>query len=627
MSFWSAKLTKDEKQHKRMILSSRASPPKPLKFNANPTDRYLSIRHLLPSTPIPSPSLPSILPRHGKKPPKLNSRKIVRAIFYLTVLIGLYQLISVGKKSSHQLANFTFSSSLGKTYEIVGASELPEYPTPLAVTDSKGKPRWTISIPESLGFPLPGVDYADICSQAEEVARHVAGKNYKPEHEHEHYSYGDSNYLDVDVAQAQHFLPANTQVSSHGSNKDLPICEKSLTYVLDATDAGLGSTLLGLWLSYALAQQEHRAFFIDDAHFAYGRYSTYFSSPQSFFPKGMPVCRRPPPSHLVPCPRQAKHLAISASTTSWVFGSSFHSYYSRREIFAMARTGYETLFHLNFEDTAYITSRASKLRQPSPTNKPIPQSPDEYPFSIPQTGLIGIHIRRGDRHPFSHAYSHSYIPPSTYYNTALSLIGKSTNHQIIVATDDADLYADHVDLPNTLRAQTKISLASKKHLEKSGQPGGLGWEGGFFEGVFWGLGLSEAEKFDVKRRGDGHGSPLPMKVKGRYGEKDEHGKERRVHHHQPHHIKGTPGQVLAEQADAQRDYRTHPTESQLKLREFIGRAYLLDLAVLKEADRVVCGVSSYGCRILAVMMGWERSMERGEWSNVEAGYEWRALDY
>jgi hypothetical protein len=624
MNVSSSKLTKDEQQHKKMILSSRASPPKPLKFNAKSTDRYLSIRHLLPSTPIPSPSLPSILPRHGKKPPKLNSRKIVRVIFYLAVLIGLYQLISVGKESSRQLANFTFSSSLGKTYEIIGASELPEYPTPLAVTDRKGKPRWTISIPQALEFPLPGVDYADICSQAEEVARHVAGKDYKPEYEH--FNYNDPNYLDVDIAQSQHFLPADTRLPG-GSDKDIPICEKSLTYVLDATDAGFGSALLGLWLSYALAQRQHRAFFIDDTHFAYGKYSTYFSSPQQFFPKGMSPCRQPPPSHYVPCPRQAKHLAISASTTSWTFGSSFHAHYSRREIFTMARLGFETLFHLTTEDTAYIKSRAVKLRQPSPTNKPIPQSPDEYPFSIPQTGLIGIHIRRGDRHPFSHAYSHSYIPPSTYYNTALSLIGKSANHQIILATDDADLYADHVDLPNTLRAQTKISLASKKHLEKSGQAGGLGWEGGFFEGVFWGLGLSEAEKFDVKRRGDGHGSPLPMKVKGRYGEKDEHGRERRVHHHEPHHAHGSPKDIVAAEADVGRDFRTHPTDAQLRLREFIGRAYLLDLAVLKEADRVVCGVSSYGCRILAVMMGWERSFEKGEWRNVEMGYEWRPLDY
>jgi hypothetical protein len=44
------------------------------------------------------------------------------------------------------------------------------------------------------------------------------------------------------------------------------ICERSLTYVLETTDAGIGRTLMGLWLAYGLAKKEDRAFFIDDAH-------------------------------------------------------------------------------------------------------------------------------------------------------------------------------------------------------------------------------------------------------------------------------------------------------------------------------------------------------------------------
>lgn len=76
-----------------------------------------------------------------------------------------------------------------------------------------------------------------------------------------------------------------------------------------------------------------------------------------------------------------------------------------------------------------------------------------------------------------------------------------------------------------------------------------------------------------------------------------------------------------------RDYRTHPTEEARKLRELLGRAYLLDLAVLARSDKIVCGVSSNACRILAVMLGWERAFESRDWVNVDGNYDWQFLDY
>ena len=75
-----------------------------------------------------------------------------------------------------------------------------------------------------------------------------------------------------------------------------------------------------------------------------------------------------------------------------------------------------------------------------------------------------------------------------------------------------------------------------------------------------------------------------------------------------------------------RDYRTHPTDESRQLREYIGRAYLLDLAVLGGSDGVVCAVSSVACRILAVMLGWDKAMEEGKWVNVDVG-QWKALDW
>lgn len=97
----------------------------------------------------------------------------------------------------------------------------------------------------------------------------------------------------------------------------------------------------------------------------------------------------------------------------------------------------------------------------------------------------------------------------------------------------------------------------------------------------------------------------------------------------------------------------------LRLRELVARAYLLDLAVLDSvSDGVVCGVSSAGCRILGVMMGWDAILNgekymRGEdeggggwfkfswggekkkkklgnrgkkvWRNVDGGLKWRGV--
>ncbi|KIW72279.1 hypothetical protein PV04_00484 [Phialophora macrospora] len=645
----------EEQRRKKMLLSSRSIPPKPLKFGTNKSDRYLSIKHLLPSTPIPSPSLPSILPRHGKKPPKLNSRKIVRGILWLSFLIGVYYLVSLGKRTSHQLAELTFLTSLGKTYEIVEASELPDYPTPLAVTDAKGKHYWTISIPQDSPFPLPPTDYADICSQAPEVGRHVAAKPSKPEHTAGYY-HEDPNFIDVAEAQARNFLPPEPSSPAHGSeDAAIPVCDRSLTYILDAADAGLGAALLGIWLSYSLARREGRAFFIDDTHFPYGNYSTFFTS----VPRPEPPCRLPPPSHRVPCPHQAKHLVVSAATTPWVFGPAFHAHFSLREIFDLAREGYEALFHLRPEDAAYAINRANKLRAANgnesgnsgPDRAKVGNQDDtdtydyDYDYDEPpiENGLVGIHIRRGDRHPFSLAYSQNYIPPEQYMSTAHRLVGQSPDWRFLVASDDADMY-EHIDLPGTQRAQEKISLASKKSLVRmghggDGRRGALGWEGGFFKDVFWGLGLPEELKWGPKKMG----SPMPMKEKHRYGEKGEDGREKRVHHHDSVHSGGnkekkktaaaaattktTTGTGKGSEAEVERDYRTDPTKEALQLREFLGRAYLLDLAMLGLSDKVVCGVSANACRILAVMLGWERAFEKKDWNNVDGGYEWRIMDY
>ena len=63
----------------------------------------------------------------------------------------------------------------------------------------------------------------------------------------------------------------------------------------------------------------------------------------------------------------------------------------------------------------------------------------------------------------------------------------------------------------------------------------------------------------------------------------------------------------------------------MQMRELVGRAYLLDLAVLGRTDAVVCAVSSAACRVLAVMMGYDKAIQKGLWNNVDGGYPWQGL--
>ena len=122
---------------------------------------------------------------------------------------------------------------------------------------------------------------------------------------HRAYYQADRNYMEVDEAEEHGLLPGlqsktstsvrkmwNSVMGEDGEDQDiramketlegLSICQRSLTYVLETEDAGFGATMMGLWMSYGLAQKEGRAFFIDDTnwyevgnHSLVSRYSIY----------------------------------------------------------------------------------------------------------------------------------------------------------------------------------------------------------------------------------------------------------------------------------------------------------------------------------------------------------------
>lgn len=161
---------------------------------------------------------------------------------------------------------------------------------------------------------------------------------------------------------------------------------------------------------------------------------------------------------------------------------------------------------------------------------------------------------------------------------------------MVVASDDPDIYTAP-ELSHVARAQDRIVLASGAALDRAfpsedDEPkeaiykhvaGNLGWDGGFFRDVFWSLVQTSRSTANIK------------------------------------------GNVKIEKEASQ---------AATRVIEFVGRSYLMDLAVLGNMDGVVCGVRAMGCRILALMLGWEKALVEGAWKNIDGidgwdGFWWR----
>lgn len=484
------------------------------------------------------------------------------------------------------------------TYRRPDVRVLPDIATPLVILDEKGREKWTVSIPSDMELPLSPSKVDELCSQCVDISRYLSRNKTYPFDYHRQ----DKNYIDMSDAQSSGLLPTPVLAPQRIlAKKHRPVCDSTLTFVLQSEDAGLGKTLMDLWMSYGLARKEGRTFFIDDTNWAYGTYSTYFQPPPE------PRCLPPPPSHMVPCPLQARHLVVSSANAPWIFGASFQEYFGlphksgtqrQKPIFDLLRSGYEALFTLAAADAAYFEGRVRDLDRDTRQHGGI---------------QVGVHVRRGDVRPLETPYRESYLPLDRYAKVASKFLQEQPttdnsdyippervvgSSKLILASDDPDIYSAP-ELQGAERAQSYISLASKSVLDAVSADRGdakepvdenIGWEGGFFKDMFWSLGATRTN-FVAD-------SPSPSKRQSS--------------------IQRTSGASSP-------SHRFQPSEDALRLRELIGRAYLLDLAVLGQTDRVVCDVSSFSCRLLAVMIGWDRAVENNAWQNIDGGWHWQHL--
>ncbi|KAH8676690.1 hypothetical protein BGZ60DRAFT_429179 [Tricladium varicosporioides] len=598
-----------------MILSSRNSPRLNLRratpYNVekaplSSTSSRFNFNHLIASPP-PSPSLPALIPRHGKPVPT-SSRKYIRVLIWIFGVLSMLYFGFSRIQLDRPVKAVGWATNSGDQYEMVGEAELPDFPTPVMIADKRGRAKWTVSIPPAHEFPLEPQQYADICTQNMEVAMHVADSHshIHKEHTHKGYYHVDPNFMDVAEAEAHGLLPGpraktSTKVTEKflvGENDDglivYDVCEKTMTFVMETSDAGLGKTLMMLWTAYGLAEKEGRHFFIDDSRWAYGKYTQFFRAPP------IPKCRPPPRHEMLPCPHHVRHLIVSATTSEYTFGGAFNEVYEdprkmevfrQKNIFEFARRGYEALFQLSLADEEYVNNRILELH--SKTLLPAEESTNGL--------VVGIHVRHGDRRPYEFQYKDSYVPLERFSDTAHELLNKTFNHTgpnggenklaqehsvIVLASDDPEVYEAET-FKDASRAQEQIKLAGKQqpNTPKPSMVAGMrnfveetvGWEGGFFAGMFWSL--------------------------------------------------GKPSSIPANAVEPP-STKLPPTVEALRLRELVGRAYLMDIAVLGQAsDKIICTVSSMGCKLLAVMMGWEKAIERGGFINIDGDFEWRGVSW
>ncbi|KAJ2905126.1 hypothetical protein MKZ38_006372 [Zalerion maritima] len=578
------------------------------------TSSVFSFNHLVFNSPPPSPSLPALVPRRPRRlsgPPRPT--RVFRTLLWISGILLLFYCTSHAVSRDRKMPwDKWYIQKPDIEYEMVAQEDFPDFPTPIAITDKAGSTKWTFWVPPTYDFPQDVKEYSDVAAKCHEVATHVRDVvQEKPSARHTIFGdkHVDPTYVDVKEALEVGMLPS--WQPSHGKSiimgwsgglvgldwakvRSRPVCKKSMTFVMESANPGIGNAMMLMWMAYGVAQSQGRSFFIDDSRWAYGEYTDVFKKPP------VPDCQPPPRNEMIPCPHHARHLVVTSATAKEILEMAFTrdfedplkmELYRQKQMFNYARKGYEALFKLNDDDSKYVEKRIEEFDKKTAASE----------TGASDGVIVGVHVRRGDCHPLEYQYQDSYIPLNYYKDQVNYVLENKLNSTVwtgipsrdtrdhsyvVLASDDPTVY-DSDEFKGALRAQAYINLASKSAIEHAKQKDkhkkpwteeDFGWEGGFFASMFWNLGLQS------------------MNAKG------------------------------SNAPDAQEVMAVAP--GTMQMRSYLGRAYMMDLAVLAErSDTVVCAVSAMGCRLLAVMMGWTSAIEKGTWVNIDGGFGWTGLTW
>lgn len=347
-------------------------------------------------------------------------------------------------------------------------------------------------------------------------------------------------------------------------------CKSSLTYVLSSSSsvAGLGESLLEVFGVAGLAAAEGRAFFVDDRNWAWGRWSDYFTTGTAANDAGA-ACSPPAPEVMLPCPRSAQHLVVAHETRQWVFGHAFTDEYEDARVAGAARQ--RRIFALlrdGYEKVFYPGAGRRGARGWDVVDV-VARVVEQRMLTLPGPGdgKVAVHVRHGSVRPRVAQWHRGYIPLAAYAAAASRLVASSSSSTTttITATPAAVFASDD----GAVYADAAFASFSPALLP-----------------------LQEEQQ------------------------EEEEGEEMR------------DGRVLVPGYTVDRLLQMSVLD-----RVQVGRRYLQELLVLAETaaagenDRggVVCGGASATCRLLAVMIGWEKAVVNERWVDVDGEMGWRGI--
>ncbi|KAH8919037.1 hypothetical protein BT69DRAFT_1285181 [Atractiella rhizophila] len=178
------------------------------------------------------------------------------------------------------------------------------------------------------------------------------------------------------------------------------ICDASISYLL-TPGIGLAFHLQLIAQAWGLAKSVGKPFFIQDEGWDRGKWEDHFMPW-----KNADDCAPPPAEDLKACPRTAKHWVVMPATRGFHFGHDYeqleyakgHGVDRKRPFFDMAIEAVHELFIPSEENQRLIDLALEELR-------------GEDGEVVPH---LGVHIRRGDRHPRSWWHRNDYIPAEDF---------------------------------------------------------------------------------------------------------------------------------------------------------------------------------------------------------------------